>query len=130
MRILIAGGPKTGKTTFASFFTVPVYHTDDLIPLPWDAQTQEVVKWLHMPAPWVIEGCAVARGLREWLKQYAGLPFDHCLYLRGPVGPLTPGQMNMAAGTWTIWKQIKPIINNRILLDDHARELTRRFSQA
>ena len=115
MRVLIAGGPKTGKTTLSKEYTeCLVRHTDDLISLDWNGQSAEVARWLDKPGPWVIEGCAVVRGLRKWLRSHReGLPFDKLIYLTKPLAENTYWQRVMAIGTRTIWNEISPLIAQR-----------------
>lgn len=83
-RLLITGGPGTGKTTLAReiagldgrrrLCTDP----QDLCPAGTDgtpfgmtwSETSEFIAapdgWLDQPGPWVIEGVAVPRALRKW----------------------------------------------------------------
>ena len=116
MRVLITGGPKTGKTTLScEFRSCPVYHADGLIGRGWSAQSDEIVRWLDQPGPWVIEGVAVVRGLRKWLRSHPeGLPFDDLIYLTEPVIALTDGQRSMTKATKTIWDEIHPTIVARL----------------
>ncbi len=109
-RILICGGPGTGKSTFAATLGIdPVWHCDDLEALPWSEQSWAVYRWLNRPGPWVIEGTAAVRGLRKWLKVYnKGLPFDTVYWLEKQVEPATMGQMSMKKGARTIWDEIEP----------------------
>jgi len=93
MRILVAGGPRTGKTSFAEELgkglNLGVRHTDDLIgAYAWSAASSEVATWLEEPGPWIIEG--VARR-RPRAPQVAREPRDRRA-LRGPVlGPDSEG---------------------------------------
>jgi hypothetical protein len=114
MRVLITGGPKTGKTTLSTTYDCPVRHTDDLIELDWSDQSDQVAGWLDDPGPWVIEGVAVVRGLRKWLRAHEqGLPFDHLIYLTKPLTAQTQGQSTMGTATRTIWCQIAPVMDIR-----------------
>lgn len=116
MRLLIAGGPKTGKTTLANtYHECLIRHTDDLVDLNWNAQSDEIVHWLDEPGPWVIEGAAVVRALRKWLRSHPeGLPFDQLIYLTKPMIESTYWQRVMAKGAHTIWNEIEPVINQRL----------------
>jgi len=115
VRLLITGGPKTGKTTLANNFKgCPVYHTDDLIELGWSEQSRQIMRWLNKPDPWVIEGVAIVRSLRKWLRfNEEGLPFDHLIYLTRALTDRTTGQNAMDAGTRTIWHEIAPVVSFR-----------------
>jgi hypothetical protein len=71
MITLITGVPGAGKTTVAASLTDErnILHTDTLIPLGWEAQSdQALIEILH-PAVSVIEGCSIVRALARWAKQ-------------------------------------------------------------
>ena len=100
-RIGIAGGPLTGKTTFANEIADrPVLHTDDAIP---------TVSWADQPKHWIdktedlgsflLEGVQVARCLRK------GLAIDAVVRMEEAKAPLTPGQATMAKGERTIFEE-------------------------
>jgi hypothetical protein len=111
-RILITGGPRTGKTTRANASAGdcgPIRHTDDLIATHgWSEASEVVAGWFDAPGPWVIEGVAVPRALRKWLRGHAdGTPCDVVLLLEHPHVPLVAGQAAMAKGLWTVWSEIE-----------------------
>ena len=114
MRIIIAGGPRTGKTTLATQILqadgFPVRSTDDLIgKLGWSEASAEVAEWFDDPGPWVIEGVAAARALRKWLGAHpTGSPCDAIVYLSVPKVDRTPGQNAMAKGCDTVWNEVRP----------------------
>jgi len=144
MRIVIAGGPRTGKTTLAealSFETgVPIYHTDDLIDLGWSEASEEASKWFDLKGDWIIEGVAAPRALRKWLERtpesQADPPFDGVLFLAKERENLTPGQATMAKGCRTVFDEISDELDNRsieISTDDHGpidevADLVRRYA--
>lgn len=115
MRLLITGGPKTGKTTLSATYRDHfVRHTDDLIDLDWSEQSNRIVEWLNEQGTWVIEGVAVVRGLRKWLRaNEQGLPFDHLIYMVKPWTGRTQGQRVMNTATRTIWNEIAPTVTTR-----------------
>ena len=119
MKIVVGGGPRTGKTTFAHKLGVelklPVKHTDDLIPiLDWSGASQAVSEWFQRSEPCIIEGVAVWRALRKWLASHAvGKPCDTVYVLNTPMVDLSPGQDTMSKGCDTVWRQIEPELRER-----------------
>lgn len=112
-RILVAGGPRVGKTWVAdrigAELGIPVRHTDDLIGTHgWSEASEEVARWMDEPGPWVIEGVAVVRAVRKWLRAHPeGRPAD-LIYLgwRARV-PTTTKQDAMGDGVATVWDEIR-----------------------
>lgn len=64
MRIAIAGGPKTGKTTMSKGCE-NVKHTDDLIKEGWSEASEKSSLWFDDHKVLTVEGVAVPRGLEE-----------------------------------------------------------------
>ncbi len=119
-RIVIAGGPRTGKTTLAAAYDmplvdpVPVRHTDDLIHLWWSEASAAAALWFDAPGPWIVEGVAAVRALRKWLAAHPeGKPCDVVYWLAEPVVPVTPGQAAMARGCATVWNEIRDALQSR-----------------
>lgn len=103
---LIAGGPKTGKTTAAGASAV---HTDDMGTNREDFSKR--VQALAKQLPWArgtIEGVIVPHALREALKD-PHQRFDdvEVEFLKAPKAPTTIGQQTMAKGIHTVWDAIK-----------------------
>lgn len=120
MRILITGGPRTGKTTMAgklgAELDIPVRHTDDLVgQLSWSEASEEIAKvWLADPRPVIIEGVALPRALRKWLAAHPeGKPADKIIYLSVPHVRLTDGQVAMTKGVATVWREVVPELLRR-----------------
>lgn len=117
-RIVILGGPKTGKTTLARELDEQCNHrpcgslrmTDDLIHLGWSEASAAAALWLDEPGPWIIEGVAVARALRKWREANPGArpPVDRVIRLTTPHVDLSRGQASMAKGEETVWAEIEP----------------------
>lgn len=107
-RILIAGGPRTGKTTLANSLGI-ARHTDDLIgTFDWSAASAEVATWIGADGPWIIEGVAVSRALRKWLVSHPeGKPCDRIHHLTMAHETLTPGQLTMTKGCATVWREVR-----------------------
>lgn len=113
-RIVITGGPRTGKTTAATALGLPVRHTDDTKHMEWSAASAEVATWFDAPGPWVIEGVSAPRALRKWLAAHAeGKPCDVVQRLTVARVALTPGQSTMAKGVETVWREIEPELRRR-----------------
>jgi hypothetical protein len=122
LRICIAGGPRTGKTTLAGrlferhdwLHDVPdcdgcgaLHHTDDLAHLGWSEASAAAALWFDAPGPWIVEGVAVPRALRKWLAAHPeGKPCDVVHWLEEPHEPLSRGQAAMAKGCATVWTEI------------------------
>lgn len=113
MRLVILGGPKTGKTTLAKSMTLPVKHTDDVMHLGWSEASEMVATWFDEPGPWVIEGVACARALRKWLAANEGQPCDTIIICTEALVPLTTGQRSMAKGVMTVLAEILPELTRR-----------------
>ena len=74
MKIAIAGVPKAGKTTLAEEIPGDPFHTDELMKtFTWSGASQEISYWFDKKQ-FLIEGVAVPRALRKWLKANEGKP--------------------------------------------------------
>ena len=114
MSTVIAGGPKTGKTTLAARMGRECLHTDDLIHLGWVGARDEVARRLGPDAPAVIEGVQTIRGLRQWLREHPeGKPCDELIWLERAKVPRTQGQAIMARGIETVLLEIEPELVRR-----------------
>lgn len=110
-RFAIVGGPNTGKTTAAKAlaveYDVRLRHTDDVIDLGWSEASAEVADWLDYPGGLIVEGVAVPRGLRKWLKAHPeGKPVDVVVVLTQAFVVPTDGQSRMAKGVHTVLEEI------------------------
>jgi len=115
-RIVIAGGPRVGKTTLARGYegSHRVRHTDDLIKLHnWNDASEAAAGWMTREGPWAIEGVSVPRALRKWMRTNDGKPCDVALWLAGPKAELSDGQLTMAKGCLTVWNEILDELHNR-----------------
>lgn len=119
-RVIIVGGPNTGKSTVAdkagAKFDRPVRHTDSLVKLGWSEASAEASTWFDIEGPWIIEGVAVPRALRKWIAAHPLQNLDaHVLMLEEPLTPLTKGQASMAKGVATVWNEIFPVLRTVLL---------------
>jgi hypothetical protein len=137
-RIVIVGGPQTGKSTFAHQprpFAAEVRSSDELVGvLEWSEASAEVAHWFNDPGPWIIEGVATARALRKWLAVNPDKPLNVVVVLmQKPFGELTKGQAAMGTGVATVWNEIAADVLARgakvLKLDGTPREPVRGTTQ-
>lgn len=119
MRIVIAGGPRTGKTTLANELAgergQTAKHTDDLISLGWSEASQVCADdWLNAEGDWIVEGVSAPRALRKWLQANPeGKPCDVVHWLSVPHVELTKGQAAMAKGCLAVWIEVFTELRSR-----------------
>jgi len=106
MRICIAGGPNSGKTTLAlsGEFDGDTIHTDDYMHLGWSAASASLaLRLLELSeSVFVMEGVAVIRALRKALELDPGKPCDKLIILgdwptQPPADPMTKGMRTVFA---------------------------------
>lgn len=117
-RILICGGPRTGKTTYgkklAEQMGCKLISTDDFMGLGWSECSAHVAElMLDSGGPWVIEGVAAVRALRKALDARDGKVCDEVIWMEHPHEKLTPGQDAMAKGCKTVWHGIDDAVIDR-----------------
>lgn len=143
-RIVILGGPRTGKTTLAGEIwrkavaawvaehgpivdlEGPVLmHTDDVMHLGWSEASEAASKWFDTSGPWIIEGVAAVRALRKWHAQHAFQPppVDRVIFLAKTFEEPTPGQRVMAKGVETMLGDIEGwLLNHGVRIEYGARD--------
>lgn len=119
-RIIILGGPRTGKTTLASRVALDcgikvVYHTDALIPgRNWADQGEAALNLLcraHTDhEQFVYEGVLAVRALSRWLKTQPGKPCDRVIVLTVPKVPQSPEQQRFMKGIMTQFQPLVPAL--------------------
>ena len=117
-RIVICGGPRTGKTTYgkklAEEMGCKLISTDDFIDLGWSECSAHVAELMaDCGGPWVIEGVAAVRALRKALKAKDGKVCDEVIWLTEPYEKLLPGQESMTRGCHTVWDGIEGQVCDR-----------------
>lgn len=115
-RVVIAGGPKTGKTTLTAGVTDrEVFHTDDFNKAPWTEIPRLVIDQVKDVPAYVLEGVQAGRAL------WKGLEPDVVVYLVDPRAPRTKGQQALGKGCATVfrdWLSSRPEIPVQYGLED------------
>lgn len=113
MKTVIIGGPRTGKTTYATQLGQDtgrqVRHTDSLIGThEWSEASDEVARWIAEPGDMIVEGVAAVRALRKVaMNNPECLPDIEVIYLTTPHTEQTPKQIAMSKGVATVWNEIE-----------------------
>lgn len=118
IKILITGGPRTGKTTLgkqlAEQYNVPLLHTDDAIEgRSWSEASAEVATWIERDGPWIIEGVAVPRTMRKCSVD-ALSSVSEIIIRTETFEALTPGQISMTKGVHTVLGQVLPSLPDHV----------------
>jgi len=112
-RLVIVGGPRTGKTTRAKALGKErgcrVISTDDFIDLGWSGASEHVASMMSYKGPWIIEGVAAVRALRKALKTGVK-PCDRVLVLMEPKTGIIRGQHAMGKGVATVLDEVVPLL--------------------
>jgi hypothetical protein len=113
-RIVIAGGPRAGKSTLAAELAgvlgiATILHTDTLIhECDWSAAADRVAGWFDTPGDLVVEGVQIGRAIRKLLRAGLAIPIDAALWCSRPRVPLAPRQRGLAAGCAKVWREVVP----------------------
>lgn len=112
-RIVILGGPHTGKTTLSKRLHTEcgisnVRHSDDIKHLGWSESSAAAAEWFNDQGEWVCEGVQMARALRKWLAANPDTPLDiDIITLSKPFDALLKGQESMAKGVFKVFSEIQ-----------------------
>lgn len=146
-RVLIAGGPRVGKSTLARKLAVRRNLTlpgiddhnerggyflgaEESLAIvkgesSWSGGSQSMSDWMDKAGPWVIEGVAGWRAVRKRLATKGDLPVDVVVWMARPRLGLTPGQTAMHKGCETVRKQCFPALAKAEVpvFDDQGRRV-------
>jgi hypothetical protein len=128
-RVIVAGGPETGKSTFSEFaaskLQLQLKAGDDvraeleqegvLAKDLWSAASRRVADWVDDPGKWLLEGVVTPRALDHWMTANpdAAIPAT-VVWFRDPVKQVTdPYHLTMVKGTQTIWSRVAPRLIQR-----------------
>ena len=119
MRIAIAGYPGSGKTTLGRALAGnegnDLRSTDTLLGAKWSELSLEVSYWFDIAGDLVVEGMAVPRALRKWLRRDVGgeeAPVDLLIWLEG-LDSLDRHRRAMGAGARTVMEEIEDDLYSR-----------------
>ena len=109
LRVVIGGGPRTGKTTLSESYSCDVVHTDNMIgKTTWESISDHLAAWMLRDGPWVVEGVASVRALRKLLETDPDRrPCDMVIWCRTVRVPLTAKQEAMMKGTEKTWREVR-----------------------
>lgn len=138
MRIVVIGGPRTGKTTYATKLAKQLgvhlgstgkrteqeeglVSTDNYMKRAnWKTLPDVVIKDLKDRDSWVLEGTQAARVLRRWLKESpAEVKVDKVLVFNRAWVPRNPGQEAMAKGVRTVLRDLQPLLTKAGIEVEH-----------
>lgn len=136
-RIVVIGGPRTGKTTYATKLAKQLgchlgstgkrtEQPDGLVSTDnymrradWKTLPDVVLKDLKDRDSWVLEGTQAARVLRRALKEDPKFTVDKVLVFGRPWVQRNPGQEAMAKGVRTILNDMAPLLRDRGIEVEH-----------
>jgi hypothetical protein len=126
MRVAVIGGPRTGKTTYATQLAKelgvylastgkrtldPLLSTDNFMTVGWDNVPARVIAALEDKEDFVLEGTQAARVLRRWYGlDLDGPRLDRVVYFDRPWVQRNGGQEAMAKGVATVFRDVEPYL--------------------
>jgi hypothetical protein len=118
-RVVIAGGPRRGKSWLAERLSNGrrLHDGEEIrkrgVGLGPEASLL-ASQWLDEPGPWICENVIMPRALRKWLlRNPEGQPADLIIWADKPIERTAPGQDAMALGCATVWRAILPLLRER-----------------
>lgn len=111
-KVLIAGYPKVGKTTYAEeMFSHSFVHTDDYLHIPDDEMIDAIMAEIADSKYYAIEGVQTVRLFRRMLQTGRDLP-DLVIWLR-PLHPALPKHEAMRKAIDTVWAECLELNKSR-----------------
>lgn len=111
-RAIIAGGPRTGKSTTSARagerYRRDIRSTDALSDSHgWIEASAEIARWIDDPK-YIIEGVAAPRALRKWMRANPDKKLDATVvYFGRAVSPQTDQQRRMSKDVAKVWNEIR-----------------------
>ncbi len=136
-RIVVIGGPRTGKTTYATKLAKQLgchlgstgkrteqeeglVSTDNYMKrADWKTLPDVILKDLKPRESWVLEGTQAARVLRRALREDPSFRVDKVLVFGRPWVARNPGQEAMAKGVRTILADMMPLLEKAGIEVEH-----------
>lgn len=139
MRVAIIGGPRCGKSTYATALAKKsgalllstgkpadesVVRTDSYLSLGWDAIPDNIIAMLRGQDDFILEGCQAARVLRRWYRDDAKGPrLDKVIIFSKPHVSRSGGQEAMAKGITRIIDGLLPVLKrNKVRVELNPTE--------
>lgn len=138
MRVVVIGGPRTGKTTYATKLAKQLgahlastgkrtqqpeglVSTDNWMHKSnWAELPDHVITDLKKRDSFVLEGTQAARVLRRWLtRDPETVKVDKVLVFGRPWVARTPGQESMAKAVRTIFRDLQPLLQKAGIEIEH-----------
>lgn len=137
-RIVVIGGPRTGKTTYATKLAKELgvhlastgkrteaecglVSTDNWMKkASWNDLPDHVIRDLQARESFVLEGTQAARVLRRWLRDTPDQPkLDKVLVFNRPWVKRNGGQEAMAKGVKTVLRELLPLLQRAGVTVEH-----------
>lgn len=118
-RVIVAGGPRSGKTTLSvrasERYGLPWRSGDDIIAnTGWGDDSQKVAQWFDEPGDFIYEGVVMPRAIRKWLDANPDKKLDATVvWLGSAKSKRSERQSTMAKACQTIWDEVAPELQRR-----------------
>lgn len=114
-KIILAGGPKSGKSTLGRKLSaelgIPLVSTDDYIECGWSEAPHEIILKIKDMPSYILEGVNSGRTIRKMAEKDMKLDFDRVIYLDEPRIELNKGQAALRKGCVTVWQDVRKLLD-------------------